>query len=377
MKRPRCVDLFAGAGGFSSGLQKAGFDSIFAVEIDKDAVATYRANHPTSDVFDADIADLKTDGLARKLKLKRGELELLVGGPPCQGFSTVGKKDSGDPRNQLFKQYFRLVHALRPKFVAFENVTGFKRMYNGAAFSAVCEEFKNLGYDVEGRILNAVNFGVPQHRQRTIVLGVPRGSKVPWPLETHDSTKTESLFLKPPVTLAEAMGDLPSVQSGMSSDLYGCEPTTDFQKLMRGSSTRLTEHEGPNHGESLMRVIRNVPPGGTIKDIPMEFRPRSGFANTYARLWWDRPSTTITRNLGTPSSSRCIHPFLDRGLTTREGARLQSFPDDFIFTGTRSSKNLQIGNAVPPLLAKAIGESLRHALGFRKTEPAPGRLVRA
>lgn len=366
MKRPRCVDLFAGAGGFSAGLEMAGFESIFAVEIDKDAVATYRANNPSAEMFDANIADLKTEGLASRLGLKSGELELLVGGPPCQGFSTVGKKDSSDPRNQLFRHYFRIVDALRPKFVAFENVTGFRRMYGGSVFEAVCEEFTKHGYDVEGRILNAVNFGVPQLRERTIVLGVPRGCARPWPQETHDVGDSPALYLKPAVTLGQALSDLPTVKSGKSATAYATLPANAYQCLMRGKSSQLTEHEGPNHGESLMRVIQNVPPGGSIKDIPKQYRPTSGFANTYARLWWDRPSTTITRNFGTPSSSRCIHPYQDRGLTTREGARLQSFPDGFKFIGTRTSKNLQIGNAVPPLLARAIGQSLLTALGLCK-----------
>lgn len=365
MKQLRCVDLFSGAGGFSVGLESAGFNSIYAVEIDASAVATYRANHHHTLVFDANIAKLRAEELRLQLKLRAGELELLVGGPPCQGFSTVGKKDEFDSRNQLFKHYFRIVAALRPQFVVFENVTGFKRMYNGSAFNAVCEKFRALGYDVDARILNAVEYGVPQLRERTIVLGVPAGFKFTWPSAIHAKSAEPTMFLLPPVTLHEALGDLPQVDSGSASMEYGSAPATAYQKLMRGQSSILTEHEGPNHGQSLLRVIRNVPAGGTISDIPVEFRPRSGFANTYARLWWDRPSTTITRNFGTPSSSRCIHPLLDRGLTTREGARLQSFPDNYIFIGTRSSKNLQIGNAVPPLLAQAIGTALTDALGLK------------
>lgn len=377
MARLRCVDLFSGAGGFSIGLGEAGFESIYAVEIDPSAVATYRANHPGTFVFDDNISDVEAEDIKTQLKLKSGDLELLVGGPPCQGFSTVGKKNEFDSRNQLFKHYFRIVAALRPKFVVFENVTGFKRMYNGGAFSAVCEEFRALDYDVEARILNAANFGVPQLRERTIVLGVPRGAKVPWPTETHDTGKGSSMFLKAALTMEQALGDLPTVKSGASATEYASSPKTEYQKLMRGNVRHLTEHEGPNHGESLLRVIHNVPKGGSINDIPEEFRPKSGFANTYARLWWDRPATTITRNFGTPSSSRCIHPILDRGLTTREGARLQSFPDDYKFIGTRTSKNLQIGNAVPPLLAQAIGESLKQALGVKKARRVSKALARA
>jgi DNA (cytosine-5)-methyltransferase 1 len=370
MRPFRCVDLFSGAGGFSAGLQKEGFRTIFAVEIDPDACATFRANHQGVDLFQDNIAKLSTSDLLQRLHVKSEDLELLVGGPPCQGFSTVGSKKVDDPRNQLFQHYFRIVEKLRPKFVIFENVTGFKRLYFGRAFESVCAEFERLDYEVEAHILNAVQYGVPQQRERTIVVGFEKGTRFLWPSPTHAMLDEELLIvpgdLRKVVTLGAALGDLPPISSGEVSDRYFCSPQNDYQRERRQGMVELTEHEGPCHGPKLLEVIGHVPDGGCILDVPQRLRPRGYFNNTYARLWWDRPSTTITRNFGTPSSSRCIHPLCNRGLTTREGARLQSFDDDFRLVGARASKNLQIGNAVPPLLAAALGRAVKASLSASK-----------
>jgi DNA (cytosine-5)-methyltransferase 1 len=200
-----------------------------------------------------------------------------------------------------------------------------------------------------------------------IVVGVRDSLKFSYPSPTH-SNKVENsgdLFdadLLPYVTLGEAIGDLPLIESNSSAEAYICEPQNSYQKQMRiGAPKQIMDHSASPHGESLMSVIRHVPEGGVKADIPPEFRPLSGFPNSYSRLWWNKPSTTITRNLGTPSSARCIHPLCDRGLTTREGARLQSFPDRFKFSGNRSKRNLQVGNAVPPLLALALALQVKQA----------------
>ncbi len=365
-RKPRVVDLFCGAGGFSIGLSMAGFEPIIGIDIDRDACETFRVNHPGVTVFEGNIADVPAESLRSQLKLKPGELELLVGGPPCQGFSTVGNKNPKDPRNRLFEHYFRLVESLRPKLVIFENVAGFRRLYGGVAFDAVCSRFAQLGYIVKPALLNAMDYGVPQSRVRTIVVGVSRGYDFEFPSPTHgdadgDPRRTEKL--KRPLQMSDALGDLPMVAHGEHATSYKGSPQNDFQKLMRKRQKALTEHRSPAHGKHLLEVMSHVPAGGSILDVPLRLRPRSYFNNTYARLWWDRPSMTITRNFGTPSSSRCIHPRVDRGLTTREGARLQSFPDSYRLIGSRASKNLQIGNAVPPLLAKALGLAIRRSLG--------------
>jgi DNA (cytosine-5)-methyltransferase 1 len=241
-------------------------------------------------------------------------------------------------------------------------------MADGKLFEEVKRLFSSLGYSIQVKILNAADFGVPQERERLVVVGVRDGIKFNFPTQTHASklNKNGGLFqdgLLAHVTLGEAIGDLPFIEAGKTSQIYSSSPQNPYQVLMRKNSDGiLLDHSAPNHGASLMKIIQNVPEGGIKKDIPEEFRPQSGFPNSYGRLWWDRPSMTITRNLGTPSSARCIHPRCDRALTTREGARIQSFPDDFKFYGSSAKKNLQIGNAVPPLLAKALAMQIKEAI---------------
>jgi len=352
--------LFAGAGGLGLGLTWAGFRAQAANEYEQVFAATYARNHPETAVVPGDILDA---GVRRKLLAAAHGVDMVAGGPPCQGFSTVGKKNENDPRNRLFHAFLDLVGTIRPRAVLFENVGGFRRMYGGRAFQALCQGLQDRGYaDRHCAILNAMDYGVPQSRERTFVVAFREGTPFRFPPPTHGKS-TDLFARKDYLTLADALSDLPVVKSGESSDRYLRPPRNGYQTRMRKDAGQtLTEHAGPWHGDKLMAVMAHVPPGGTIADVPQELRPRSYFANTYARLWWNRPSTTITRNFGTPSSSRCIHPLVDRGLTTREGARLQGFPDGYRFTGSRIQKNLQIGNAVPPLLALALGREIIKAL---------------
>lgn len=359
----RAIDLFCGAGGFSVGLVRAGFEVVFASDIDEDACKTYKINHPQTLVYKGDIQNISGKHILDLLGMKAEDIDVIVGGPPCQGFSTVGKKDENDPRNRLFLHYFRIVEEIRPKVIVFENVVGFQKLYGGKAYDAVCKELEKLGYAIMAKILNAVNFGVPQNRERIFIIGHEPKIHIEWPSPTHSGGR--GLFdinLKEPLTLFDAISDLPIVESGEEANYYLSEPKNDYQKERRKSCTILTEHIGPKHGKRLIELIKMVPPGGCILDVPKEFRPKSFFSNTYARLRWHEPAPTITRNFGTPSSSRCIHPVANRGLTTREGARLQGFDDDYIFFGSRLSKNLQIGNAVPPLLAEAIFKEIYKSL---------------
>jgi DNA (cytosine-5)-methyltransferase 1 len=357
---PSFLDLFAGAGGLGLGLTWAGFKAQAANEYDGTFAETYACNHPETTVVAGNVLDSKIR--SELIAAARG-VDLIAGGPPCQGFSTVGKKDENDPRNKLFYAFLEIAGALKPRAVLFENVSGFRRMYDGRAFQALCQGLQDLGYAVpQCAILNAVNYGVPQSRERTFVVAFRQETPFHFPQRTHGD-RSDLFRRHPQLTLENALSDLPVVQSAESSSRYLLAPQNDFQKQMRaGAGQTLTEHDGPWHGERLLAVLSHVPPGGTILDVPERLRPKSYFANTYSRLWWERPSTTITRNFGTPSSSRCIHPLADRGLTTREGARLQSFPDGYRFAGSRIRKNLQIGNAVPPLLAQAMGKCIFQAL---------------
>ena len=361
-RRFTAVELFAGAGGLSVGLERAGISVVIANEIMPDFAATLAANHPHTKVINADIH--RIDFRRELAELGLESVDVLSGGPPCQGFSTIGSKNRMDPRNSLFFEYLRAVAETHPKYTIFENVSGFRRMYGGFAYETLVKEMKELGYETDCRILNAADYGAPQIRLRTIVLGWRRDLA---PLKFPKATHGDGKGLKPYVTLMEAIDDLPELAAGQSVDRYAREPRTGYQRKMRGVQTELLEHCASNYGRKMREILRVIPPGGSIRDLPKRLRPKSGYANTYARLLPDVPSPTITRNFGTPSSSRCVHPFQPRALSTREGARLQGFPDGYRFVGCRQSKNLQIGNAVPPILGEALARTIRR--GLAETQP--------
>ncbi len=352
------VDLFAGVGGLSYGFAKdSDFEIIVANEIELNMAKAYQLNHPSVDVICKDIKYFTAQDIGCK------NIDLVLGGPPCQAYSTVGKREADDPRGKLFLEYFRVLKELEPKVFVFENVKGLLSMQKGKLFAEIIQLFESLGYRVSYKVLNAADYGAPQIRERVIVVGSKLKDEFEFPKPTHTAID-ETLFstnLKPYLSLSDAISDLPFISSGEEGLEYAKEPQNEFQKTMRKNApTVLTEHSASKNNENLVRLMKALPDGGTPADLPIELRPKSGFANTYCKLWWNRPSTTITRNLGTPSSSRCIHPKAHRALTTREGARLQCFPDDYIFYGSRSDKNLQIGNAVPVVLSVALKESIKH-----------------
>ena len=326
-----------------------------------DFAATLMANHRMTNVINEDIHKINVKRELEKLGLK--SVDVLSGGPPCQGFSTIGSKNRQDPRNSLFYEYLRAVAETNPKYTIFENVSGFKRMYNGFAYETLVKEMKELGYDTKCQILNAADYGAPQIRFRTIILGWKHGLV---PLDFPKPTNGPKAGMHPYLTLMEAISDLPPIGAGESSSEYASGPQNEYQRRMRGKQKFLTEHNASNYGEKMQEILRTIPEGGSIKDLPQRLRPKSGYCNTYARLLPNEPSPTITRNFGTPSSSRCVHPYQPRALSTREGARLQGFPDDYKFIGGKQSKNLQIGNAVPPILGEAIAQVVMAAL--QKTE---------
>lgn len=346
----RAIELFAGAGGLSLGLKQAGISVLLANEIERDFARTYSINNPATKMINDDIHNIDWHHEMSSL----GNIDIVSGGPPCQGFSTVGSKNAMDPRNSLFYEYLRCVEITCPSYIIFENVAGFKRMYNGAAYRTLLDELDRLGYDTVSSILEASDFGLPQKRQRTIVIGWKKGLRpVCLPSPTH--ANASGLFsLKKKISVWEAISDLPKIGTNDSSSEYAIEPQNDYQVSIRNNCQMLTEHNSANYGKKMIEILKIVPEGGSVEDLPIHLRPKSYFKNTYARLLPNECSPTITRNFGTPSSSRCIHPYQNRALSTREGARLQGFPDDYIFFGGKGSKNLQIGNAVPPLFGKII-----------------------
>jgi len=362
-KKIKVLDLFAGVGGLSYGFaHDENFEIVAANEILPDMAKAYSLNHPSVKMYNCDIKDFGLKNLNSDLKIKKGDIDLIVGGPPCQAFSTVGKRLTDDPRGKLFQEYYRILKELEPNMFLFENVKGLLSMQKGDLLKTIISLFKSLGYKVQYKVLNAADYGVPQIRERVIIVGTKLDNDFIYPKATH-APMTNNLFntnLKPYLTLQEAISDLPFIKSNEESFEYATKPQNSFQQLMRENAPKkLMEHKAPKNNEKLVKLMESLPDGGTPLDIPKELRPKSGFKNTYCRLWWNRPSTTITRNLSTPSSSRCIHPKAPRPLTTREGARIQCFPDNYLFYGSRSSKNLQIGNAVPTFLSIALKDAIK------------------
>lgn len=349
MKKYNVIDLFCGVGGLSYGFSNnENFHIVAANEIEKDIAVAYSLNHPNVKMLNCNIADLSENQITDIINSNK--IDIIVGGPPCQSYSTLGKRKL-DERANLFLEYKRILSIVKPKAFVFENVVGMLSMDNGRLFKKICSEFEELGYIVKHKILNAVNFGVPQQRERVILVGVLGSNNYVYPSETHGEGKL------PFVTLSDAFDDLPPLHSGEQSNVYCSEPNNNFLRFVRNGDN-LTEHKAPKNGEHLIKIMQTLKDGQCKDDLPEDIRPKSGYGNTYAKLWWNRPSTTITRNFACPSSSRCIHPRDSRAMTIREGARLQSFPDDYQFYGSDGMKRLEIGNAVPPLLSIQIANQM-------------------
>ncbi len=384
MRAFKLFDLFCGTGGFSKGFEKAEnarYETLLGVDILPVSVRTFSLNHPQALAIPRDIRRLHCDDVQERLNLKPGELDLIIGGPPCQGFSSIRPFRSStedDARNNLFEQFANFVNFFRPRALVIENVVGLATHNSGSALAQMEECFAGLGYDCDWRILNAANFGVPQRRERLIFIGVQKGGQKTFPQPTHESNGStighhdrsrmlipnEDLFspklnLKSAVSVLDAIDDLPPIKSGEYSEHYERPPRNDYQRQRRNGCNKLDLHYSTAHTPRMLEIIRHA--GKNISSIPRHLIS-SGFSSCYSRLDGETPSVTITVNFVHPASNRCIHPKCDRALTPREGARLQSFDDEFQFAGNRSQVVKQIGNAVPPLLGKAIGEALAGAL---------------
>ena len=363
-KRLKIIDLFCGVGGLSYGFTHSdNFKIVAANEILPNMAKAHSLNHPTVKVYVEDIKNFNAQKLEEDLGIKPSQIDIIIGGPPCQTYSTVGKRLIDDPRGKLFQEYYRVLKEFHPKLFLFENVKGLLSMQGGELLETIVSLFKSLGYKVQYKVLNAADFGAPQLRERVIIIGSKLKNDFRYPEPSHyNPEKPHNLFkknLKPYLTLEEAISDLPFIKSGEECFDYASKPKSEFQKVMRQNApAKLMDHNSPENNAKLVKMMELLPDGGSPEDLPKNLRPASGFKNTYCRLWWKRPGTTITRNLSTPSSSRCIHPKAPRPLTTREGARIQCFPDDYQFYGSRSDRNLQVGNAVPTFLSNALAKAI-------------------
>ncbi|WP_297133439.1 DNA cytosine methyltransferase [uncultured Eubacterium sp.] len=351
-KEFRILDLFCGAGGFSYGLHTVeGFSTEVALEWDPVIINTFKKNMPDTDCVCGDICDEKIKEIVIN-KAKERKVNMIIGGPPCQGFSLKGKNlGLDDPRNFLFLEYVDIVEKIKPQVFVIENVKNMISSGKGFFINQIYEKFEKIGYTLNHGILNASYFGVPQTRERTIIIGTldKRGISLP------EGNKNKI------ITVREAISDLSYLNSGEGEDKseYINKPTSDYQKMMRKGSKALYNHKATNHSKVALEKLAMIPPEGDKKSLPESLYGKQKFMTTWSRLVWDKPSPTIDTRFDTPSNGRNSHPFLNRSITPREAARLQSFPDRYIFYGNKCSICKQIGNAVPPLLAKAIGEHIK------------------
>ncbi len=366
------LDLFCGVGGFSFGFEMTGaYQVVAGIDLLGDRLQTFSQNHETANAYGQDIRVISTDVLANE----NPRPFVILGGSPCQGFSSLRpfrNIERNDPRNNLAEEFCRIVHDLQPEWIVFENVVGLLTHNNGYTLQAILGAFEEIGYRTSIKVLNAAYYGLPQCRERLIIVGSRKGKPFKWTQPTHwcehrSMAGQQKYVLKPlgslftqdlqsAVTINEATHDLPPVEAGKHATVYRHDiELTPYEIFMRNGSGHLTMHEATAHSPRMLEIIRQS--GANIYALP-EGTVTSGFSSCYSRLDGDAPSVTLTVNFVHPASNRCIHPVQHRALTPREGARLQGFFDTFKFIGTRSQIVKQIGNAVPPLLGHLIAQAI-------------------
>lgn len=364
------IDLFAGCGGLSLGFKMAGFDIPLAIEKDEWAAETYKQNHQNTKVIVGDITQINDFD---NLLPKNIKIDGIIGGPPCQGFSLSGNRDKNDPRNSLFMEFVRFVNHYKPQFFVMENVTGIlsmKTKENKLVKDYILDEYDKAGYNVKICKLNAAEYGVPQSRIRVVFIGIRKDLK----FDEDKIYPKPFLFGNDQITIEQAIMDLPQIKSGEGQEKinYKVEPQNEYQKWARKNSDHIENHIAMRHTKRLIDRFKHIKSGQSVADVDDCHKQRkrgdaakiSGktFSQNNMRPYPDKPSPTIPASF----QSNFIHPYINRNYTAREGARLQSFPDNYIFYGKRTTmsweKNLsqyqQIGNAVPPLLAYAIAKNL-------------------
>lgn len=361
----RVLDLFCGAGGLSLGFELAGCQVVAAVDADPVASETYRLQNPHIPLFTEDVRQIKG---AQLLAAAGWPIDLVIGGPSCQGFSTHGKRDPNDPRNYLFKEFVRLVKEVGPSWVVMENVKGLLTYDRGRYRDEIHASFRRIGYRVESRVLRAADFGVPQFRERVFFIATRTDLPITFPAPTHCPPESAPILsLQPYVTVEDAIGDLDQIGVEGEAVEYQAAPKTTFQRYARRHAPKhLTLHRARRVSDLAMSIIKRVPQGAGIRAIPPRQLPerfrrmrtistgalRKDCTTLYYRLHWHKPSYTITCYFTNVSSGPFVHPTEHRALTPREAARLQTFPDRYRFFDKQVQR--QIGNAVPPLLARAV-----------------------
>lgn len=364
----KVIDLFAGVGGLSSGFRKAGYEILLANEIDKSISESYKKNHPETLMINDDIKNI-----IPLLDEYKNKIDVIIGGPPCQGFSMAGarirKKNAflEDPRNYLFRNYFEVVQKIEPKYFIMENVPGMLSMSGGKIIKEIENlftnefNFKNGKYYIYKKVLCASDYGVPQDRHRLIIFGSKK--KINFKKALDDTRKmmiTKGEIKK--ATIYDAISDLNYLSSGEGEfeQEYKNRPLTEYQKQRRKNAKKLYNHKATKHNEIAIDRIKELKPGGRRLDLKDGNKIKSVHSGAYGRMKWEDISKTIITRFDTPSSGVYIHPEQNRTITPREAARIQSFDDDFIFYGNKSSVIKQIGNAVPPLLAYYLANVIKN-----------------
>lgn len=347
------LDLFSGAGGLSRGFLDAGYNVVLGVDFDDMALKTFKENHGSADVMKLDLFDHENiHKIEEFLKERNIKLDILVGGPPCQGFSLAGPRNVEDKRNNLYIAMVKLAQRVKPKIIVLENVLGMLRLYEGKGAQRIIDDFTNLGYKIKFQVLYAPDFGIPQIRKRVFFVGILDSDEY-FEFPTPIYTKSEY------VTCEDAISDLPSLDGILGDEIqqYDVEAKTDYQKIMRKNSTEIYNHIGTIHSEKTVKLISMVPEGKNYKALPEEYSSLFKYNEALTRYHSKKPSLTI--NTGHRSH---FHYKYNRIPTVRESARLQSFPDDFIFYGNKSQQYKQVGNAVPPVLGYYIALKLKNYL---------------
>ena len=379
MSSPTVVDIFAGAGGLSEGFKQAGFNILAAYEFHEDAIATYTRNHPNTLVKQKDIKLLTGKEILRDSKQKI--VDILIGGPPCQGFSTYGKKKFNDTRNSLIQEYLRIVKELQPGIFVLENVPGLFKLYEGRYWTKIVETMKTLDYDIYAAVLRAADYAVPQLRKRLFIIGTNLGQPAIFPPFSNEKEAPEGLYtnhvkkpskfvdftpMKRDITIKEAINDLGFLRPGKKSDKYLKEPDSEYQKVLRTSNNRLYNHQAVRHSKRTIERFSLMEIGKGNDSLPKELQTNR---ISTRKLIPNAMCRTVTS-----SPEDFIHYKQPRIITVREMARIQTFPDRYEFLGPRTTGGLnrrtscvqpqQLGNAVPPFLAQAVAEGITEMIKF-------------
>lgn len=346
------IDLFCGCGGLSYGFESAGYNILLGIDNDAKALESFEMNHKNSKSICGDITQITYE---KDIKSIIGEktIDVIIGGPPCQGMSLSGPRKFDDPRNKLYLSYIRLVKEIQPKAFVIENVPGLVGLFGGEIKDSIIQKLTDLGYEMKYKILCASDYGVPQNRKRVVFVGIKKGN-----FEYPE-------VISKKINCEMALSDLPTLENDLGSEdaRYLTEPQNDYQKLMRRNSDSVKNHIAAKHSEKVKKIISLVPDGGNYKDLSDEYISSRNFHVAWTRFASDKPAPTIDTG-----HRHHFHYKFNRVPTVRECARLQSFPDDFIFIGNKTQQFRQVGNAVPPLMAQCIANQLIKTLQGEKND---------